>query len=72
MRLIVDRIEENIAVCMDENEVLTEVKIAALPDGVREGSILIKLDDGNFKLDLQAEEERREMLFNLQNDLFDE
>ncbi len=72
MKLIVDRIEGNIAVCMDENEVLFELEISALPDGVREGSVLLQLENGCFEPDLKAEEERREMLFDLQNDLFDE
>lgn len=72
MRLTVDRIEGNIAVCFDENEVMTELDISVLPDRVKEGSVLLCLENNVFELDLQAEEERREQLFDLQNSLFDE
>lgn len=72
MRLTVDRIVENIAVCMDENEIITEIELSMLPADVKEGSILNSYEDGSFELDLQAEEERRKMLFEMQNALFDE
>ncbi|MBR6634136.1 MAG: DUF3006 domain-containing protein [Clostridia bacterium] len=71
-KLTVDRVEENIAVCMDENEILAQICVSDLPFAVREGSIITVNDDGSFRLDVSAENERREELFDLQESLFDE
>lgn len=71
-KLTVDRIEGNIAVCMDDNEIITELCILDLPFEVREGTIIIVNDDGSFEQNIESEEERREELFGLQESLFDE
>lgn len=65
MKLIVDRIEDGIAVC--EKEDLTRVEISALdlPENCREGSVLQVLEDGKIILDTETENERRKKLFNL-------
>lgn len=65
MKLIVDRIEDGIAVC--EKEDLTRVEISAsdLPENCREGSALRVLEDGKIILDTETENERRKKLFNL-------
>lgn len=65
MKLIVDRIEDSVAVC--EKEDLTRVEISAsdLPENCREGSVLQVLEDGKIILDTESENERRKKLFNL-------
>lgn len=65
MKLIVDRIEDGVAVC--EKEDLTRVEISAsdLPENCREGSVLQVLEDGKIILDTETENERRKKLFNL-------
>lgn len=68
----VDRIEENVAVCMDENEVITNLNVADLPFEVREGTVIVVNDDGSIEHDSESEEKRREELFALQESLFDE
>ena len=68
----VDRIEENVAVCMDENEVITNLNVADLPFEVREGTVIVVNDDGSIEHDSESEEKRREKLFALQESLFDE
>lgn len=71
-KLTVDRVEENIAVCMDENDILTQICVSDLPFAVREGSIITVNDDGSFEHDVESEEKRREELLDLQESLFDE
>ena len=71
-KLTVDRIEENIAVCPDENGIITELFVSDLPFEVREGTIIIVNDDGSLEHAIESEEKRREELFNLQESLFDE
>lgn len=71
-KLTVDRIEENIAVCLDENEFITEFCVSDLPFEVREGTIIIVNDDGSIEHDAESEDKRREDLFALQESLFDE
>ena len=71
-KLTVDRIEENFAVCLDENEIITNLNVADLPFEVREGTVIIVNYDGSFEHDSESEEKRREELFALQESLFDE
>ncbi|MBQ6932486.1 MAG: DUF3006 domain-containing protein [Clostridia bacterium] len=71
-KLTVDRVEENIAVCTDENETLTQIFVSDLPFEVREGTIIIFNDDGTIEHDTNSEENRRKELFDLQESLFDE
>lgn len=70
-KLIVDRIEENIAVCETEGEATVNIELCFLPEGVKEGSILLETN-GVYELLAEEESKRREELFNLQNSLFDE
>lgn len=71
-KLTVDRVEENIAVCTDENETLTQIFVSDLPFEVREGTIIFFNDDGAIEHDTNSEENRRKELFDLQESLFDE
>ena len=40
MKLIIDRIEENIAVCEKEDGKMVEISAQLLPDGVGEGAVI--------------------------------
>ncbi len=69
-QITVDRFEDDLAVCEENGNMLT-VNVSDLPENAVEGSILIMTENG-WKIDEKATEDRRNMLFNLQNSLFDE
>lgn len=69
-QIIVDRFEETLAICEENGNMLT-VLISDLPENTVEGSILILTENG-WIIDEKATEDRRNMLFCLQNSLFDE
>ena len=72
MTLFVDRIEGGFAVCETETGERLTLALSDLPDGVREGSVLKGDEAGSFVLDAEAEDKRRQELFDRQEDLFDE
>ena len=47
---IVDRIENNIAICIDENEKIEEVLLSDIEGNVTEGAIIIKIN-GKWHID---------------------
>lgn len=62
MKFSVDRIEDNIVVLEDiENNEIREVDISLLPEGIKEGSILV-LNNDIYELDLNEEELRRKRI----------
>ncbi len=65
--LSVDRIEEGIAICIDEDG--NEIKIKN--KGFHEGDVLKKIGK-NFIADKVETDKKREKIFNLQESLFDE
>jgi len=69
MQHIIDRIEGDLAVCEREDGAREEIPLCQLPEGAREGSVLVLLD-GVWALDPQAEKERRARLFAKQEGLF--
>ncbi len=71
MRMIVDRIEEGFVVCELEDGTFKNILSVVLPPEIREGSVLV-YSDGEYSVDIEAEEERRAKLFALQNSIFDE
>ncbi len=58
--IIVDRIEEGIAVVFF-GDIRRDIPLSELPEGVHEGSVLLK-QSGGFCLDTSAEEKRRREL----------
>lgn len=68
----VDRIECGYAVCEQEDEVIVNISLDLLPDGVGEGNVLRRLSDGSFVIDKAEEERRRNEILALTEDLFDE
>lgn len=64
MKWIIDRIENNIAVCELENGEMIDIKISALPDGTGEGDVI------NISVDKAEAENRKEKIDKLMNNLF--
>ena len=69
MQYIIDRIENDIAVCEREDGGHIHIPRSFLPDDAREGSVIAWAGNA-WALDLQAEEERRARLFEKQEGLF--
>ena len=68
MKLIVDRIEEEIAVLEKEDMTHMYVKLCELPAGTKEGSVLI-FDGTSYAVDTEEEEIRRKRMLELQSRL---
>ena len=67
--LIVDRIEENTAVCEDEQGNMQSILLTRLPAGVKEGDCLVRKEDG-YLIDRQLTQRRRQEILDLQNSLW--
>lgn len=65
----IDRIEENLAVCEDENGRQVKFELELLPKNVREGDIIRRTDDG-FIIDVDEAAERRRKMAQMQKSLF--
>lgn len=68
--LIVDRFEEEFAVCEDEQGYCRLLFRTQLPDGAGEGSVLCECEDGTYTLDAEETERRRARIAALQDELF--
>lgn len=66
----VSRVEEEKAVVEFPDETFHEVPFSLLPDDVKEGNILVPDDEGNLIHDYKTENERKEKLLSLQDDIF--
>lgn len=64
MKWIIDRIENNIAVCELENGEMLDVKMSALPKGIKEGDVI------KLSVDETETNERKERINKLMNSLF--
>ena len=70
--LVIDRIEENIAVCEDrETRIMFNIELSKLPENVKEGDV-IRFENNEFKLDIQAQEEIEERIQEKTKNLFEE
>lgn len=67
--LIIDRIEDGIAVIEDENSRI-EVPVSMLDDSVKEGDAVIS-ENGVYVPDKSATEKRRREIQKLQDDLWE-
>lgn len=64
MNWIIERIEEGIALCEINEKLIIEVPVTALPQGVKEGSVISLCVDSN------ETEKRKEKINSLMNSLF--
>lgn len=67
--MIVDRIENDIAVCEDKEQKLHDIPLSKLPEGLKEGDVLT-LKDGKYFVDKELTQNLREKNYNLQKKLF--
>ena len=68
--LMIDRFEGDVAVCEDEDRRIVKMDRSLLPEGAREGSVLIPDQEG-YRLDTAAEADRRERIKRLQDSLWE-
>ena len=71
MKITVDRIEGDFAVCELENMSFVNIPLNELPEGIREGNVLL-VENNTYAIDIETEKERKKKLFALQNSIFDE
>ena len=71
MKVIVDRFEGSYAVCEDEEQKMINIEIDKLPQGVKEGDVLI-IEGDNIKVDKEETEIRRERIRSLMEDLWED
>lgn len=69
--LIIDRFEGDLAVCEREDCSMVAIEKSRLPKGMRPGNILKIEDDGTIRLDAEEELRRREMIYKMQESLFE-
>ncbi|MBE6784977.1 MAG: DUF3006 domain-containing protein [Ruminococcaceae bacterium] len=69
MKLTVERISDGIAVLEKEDMTHLEVSINSLPDGVKEGNVLI-FDGTSYSIDPEAEARARERIISKQRSIF--
>jgi len=69
MEIIIDRIEEDIAVCEMLDGGMADIPLARLPQGVREGDVL-SFRDGVYTLRPERRKARQEVIQKLQDDVF--
>nr|WP_317412916.1 DUF3006 domain-containing protein [uncultured Solibaculum sp.] len=67
--LIVDRIEENMAVCEGKEGDMHSVPLTRLPSHVKEGDCLV-LDQDGYHIDAALTQKRRKEMLDLQNSLW--
>jgi hypothetical protein len=70
MKLIIDRFEGEYAVCEDEQKNMVNILKSYLPDGVKEGAVLISNGD-SISVDYLQTNERASEIKKLMEDLWD-
>lgn len=68
--MTVDRIEENYAVILLDDGSSYNIELSALPQGIKEGSVLGFDDNGNLAVDREEEKKRRNKNIDLTRKLF--
>lgn len=71
MRFIIDRIEGELAVCECEDGSYTDILLSQLPSQIKEGSVL-EFINGEYKINLEAQQNRTALISALQDSIFDE
>lgn len=61
-QLIIDRFEGVYAICEDKEEKHFAIPSSDLPEGAKEGCVLVLSDDGELTLDLEETQRRRQRL----------
>lgn len=71
MIITVDRIESEFAVCEREDGSIADIPLSKLPSEIKEGSVL-EFVNGEYKINLEAQQERTAVISALQDSIFDE
>ncbi|MDF2887456.1 MAG: hypothetical protein K0R23_1841 [Lacrimispora sp.] len=61
MQYIIDRIEQEIAICEEESGRTVTFSLEELPMGAREGDVLLKIN-GTFQIDEEETNQRRKKM----------
>lgn len=69
MKYSIDRIEENIALCEDDDGNVLKLSVDELPQEIREGDIIEKTENG-FVIDADETQLRRKKMAELQRNIF--
>lgn len=70
MKLVIDRIEENLAVCENlETREMIQIEIQKLPSGIKEGTV-IKFEGNEYLIDKDEENQRRKRIEEKMNRLW--
>lgn len=70
MKLIIDRFEGDYAVCEREDKTMMDIERSKLPEGAKEGSVLL-VDGNNISLDENETLERSKHIKKMMNDLWE-
>lgn len=69
MKIIIDRFENNIAICEKEDATLIEIEKEKLPIGVKEGTIL-NISNGKITIHTEATKNKRNLVESIFKNLF--
>lgn len=70
-KFIVDRFEENYAVCETEDKKMVNIHRSELPENAKEGDVLILLQDNKYFIDSESTRQRRERIKKKMNSLWE-
>lgn len=70
MKYIIDRLEEDLAICETEFKKLVSIPKEQLPDGFKEGDVL-KENEGTFTIDQEETNGRRQEMKRKLKNLFE-
>lgn len=70
MNAVIDRIEEDLAVCQDDEKAMFTIPAALLPEGAKEGDS-IRLEGETWVLDPDETQSRRERIRRKMESLFE-
>lgn len=68
--MIIDRIEDNIVVCEDENGKMVEISIDLFVKPICDGDVVGKNENGLYEVDLEETKNRRKNIENRFDKLF--
>lgn len=71
-KFVIDRIENGVAVCENNERQRIEINVKDLPKNAKEGSVIAILDNGETVLDIAETESRRKRLLKKQRRVFGE
>lgn len=69
MKVVIDRFEENYAVCEKEDRTMINLEKKLLPNGAKEGDILV-LQDNTILIDKAAAQKRKNEIDDLMKDIW--